>query len=169
MITSFEVGAIFKLVDEMSPGLRKILVSMRELNSSLKTARESMAGFSGAISGGLAGAIGEVNDLTAAWERVALATRGAALAARGGATAAVGGGGGFRPGVGGRGGGGGSGPHVTGGSMKLPGIPGHLNLGGTPAMIGAGAAGYALFESSGMERGVGALKYHLGIDDKDTS
>ncbi len=164
----FEVSALFKLVDEMSPELRKILQSMRDLNAAIKTAREGMAGFSGAISGGLAGAISEVNDLTAAWERVAVATRGAALAARGGAAAAVGGGGGFRPGVGGRSGGGGL-PHVTGGSMKLPGIPGHLNLGGTPAMIGAGAAGYALFEGSGMEKGIGALKYHLGVDNKDTS
>jgi TP901 family phage tail tape measure protein len=173
MIAGFEVGALFKLVDEMSPGLRKILESMRELNASIKTARESMVGFSGAVGGGLAGAIGEVNDLTAAWERVAVASRGAAAAASGGAAAAVGGaaaavggGGGFRPGIGG---GGGGGPHITGGSMALPGLPGHMHLGGTPAMVGAGAAGYALFEGSGMETAVGGLKFHLGISKADTS
>jgi hypothetical protein len=173
MITGFEVGALFKLVDEMSPGLRKILESMRELNVAIKTARESMQGFSGAISGGMSGAITQTNELAAAWERVTAASRAAAASARsgaaaavGGTTAAVGGGGGFRPGVGGRAAAGGM--HLTGPGVPIPGGS-HARLGGTPGMVGAGIGAYSLWEASGMEKGVAGLKYHLGIDPADTS
>jgi hypothetical protein len=47
MITGFEVGALFKLVDEMSPGLRKILESMRELNKAI-TGERGLFGAQGA-------------------------------------------------------------------------------------------------------------------------
>src|ERR1700730_17236842 len=87
MISGFEVGAKFLLLDEMSPGLKKIMESMRELNAAIKTARESMQGFSGAISGGMSGAITQVNELTAAWDRAAIASAAAARAATVGAAA----------------------------------------------------------------------------------
>src|SRR5258706_9569465 len=99
MITGFEVGALFQLRDEMSPGLRKILESMRELNKVIASVRENLAGFSGAVTPGLTGAITQVNELTAAWERAGAASVAAARMAAGsarsaGAAAAVGGGGG---------------------------------------------------------------------------
>src|SRR5258708_39289516 len=109
MISGFEVGALFRLVDEMSPGLRKILESMRELNKVITGVRENLAGFSGAVAPGLVGATTETNALAAAWDRVAASAAAArstiaasSAAARSGAAAAVGGGGGFRPGIGGR-------------------------------------------------------------------
>jgi hypothetical protein len=43
MIESFTVGAIFKLVDEASPTLRKVLAEVRELNKVLDQARANLA------------------------------------------------------------------------------------------------------------------------------
>jgi hypothetical protein len=43
MITSFEVGSIFKIIDEASPALRKILAEVRQLNAALDKARKNLA------------------------------------------------------------------------------------------------------------------------------
>ncbi|SIN82977.1 hypothetical protein SAMN05443247_00029 [Bradyrhizobium erythrophlei] len=175
MITGMEVGALFRLVDEVSPGLRKILESVRELNKAITLARDNLKGLGAAP--GLGAAIAETDSLAAAWRKVgesaaaaakvvassaASSARSAAAAATSGATAAVGRGGGFRPGVGGAasylpG-------HVTGPSIPLPGKS-HLNLGGTPAMVGAGIAGLSLYEAANMETDVHWLNYHLGRKD----
>ena len=45
MITSFEVGSIFRIIDEASPALRKILAQVRELNKVIDTARANLAEF----------------------------------------------------------------------------------------------------------------------------
>jgi hypothetical protein len=61
VISSFEIGAVFKLIDEVTAPLRKIMESVRELNKEIKVAREAMTGFSGAVVPGLTGAIAGVN------------------------------------------------------------------------------------------------------------
>src|SRR5260221_14167115 len=129
MIRDFEIGAVFAVVDDATAPLRKILEAIREVNKAIKIARDGMAGFSGAVTPGIAGAILETNKLAGAWTRAAessvaaarvmneSAAKAAASArtaatvsvpsvARGAAAAAVGGGGGFRPGIGGA--------HITG-------------------------------------------------------
>ncbi len=169
MITGFEVGALFRLVDEMSPGLRKILEGMRELNATIKTVRENLVGFSGAIAPGMTGAITQVNELTAAWGRAEAASiaaaRAAGTSARGAAAAAVGGGGGFRPGIGGRGAGGGGFGHITGPGVPLGGGA-HFRPGGGNVGFGLAAlGGLSLFEAANMETDVHWLNYHLGRKD----
>jgi TP901 family phage tail tape measure protein len=165
MITGFEVGAVFKIIDDATKPLQTILASVRELNKEIKLARESMAGFSGgAVASGLGGAITGVNDLALAWDRVTAASLAAARAAatsatssaRSAATAAVGGGGGFRPGIGGA--------HVTGPGMALPG-GGHARLGGGPAMAAAAAVGYGIYQDAELLKDIHWINYHLGRSD----
>ena len=43
MISSFEVGAVFKIIDQASPALRLILKQVREINLAVDKARESLA------------------------------------------------------------------------------------------------------------------------------
>jgi len=88
MRSAFEVGAVFKIVDEATGPLRKILAEVRELTKSINAARESLAGFSGAVAPGIAGAITGVNDLAAAWARVTKATEDSVAAAKLAATEA---------------------------------------------------------------------------------
>jgi hypothetical protein len=113
MITSYEVGAIFRIIDEASPGLRKILAQVRELRVALdktKTAMSEFAAFKPPA--GIGTAIGQTNELAASWTRVTENVRGARAAMAQAATAvrgaaafppAAGGGGGnrglFRPGA----------------------------------------------------------------------
>jgi hypothetical protein len=173
MIRDYEIGAVFAVVDDATAPLRKILESVRELNKAIKIARDGMAGFGAAVAPGIGGAILETNKLAGAWTRAAESSVAAArvmnesaakaaAAARTAAAASV-----PRSGIGAAAAGGAMG-HMTGPSISLPGKS-HLNLGGTPAMVAAGAGAYSLFEASGMEKGVLGLKYHLGIDAKDTS
>ena len=42
MITSYEVGAVFKIVNEASPALTQILKQIRELNGVIEKARENL-------------------------------------------------------------------------------------------------------------------------------
>jgi len=43
VITAFEVGSVFKIIDQASPALRKILAEVRQLNLALDKARASLA------------------------------------------------------------------------------------------------------------------------------
>ncbi len=186
MIRDYEIGAVFAVIDDASAPLRKILESIREVNKAIKIAREGMAGFSAAVTPGIAGAILETNKLAGSWTRAAEASvaaakvmrdsaaaaataartaaatsvPGVAAPVRGAGAAAVGGAtaGGFRPGVGGRAA---YLPHVTGSSIPLP-TGGHMGLTGTPALIGAAAALYGITEASTMEQDAYVLNYHLG-------
>src|SRR5258708_39871140 len=76
MITGFEVGALFKIIDEATPGLKKILDAVRALNAEIKIVRESLAGLGKPI--GLAGAIAETNSLATAWNKVGVEAAAAA-------------------------------------------------------------------------------------------
>jgi hypothetical protein len=83
VISSFEVGATFRIVNEASPQITKILLQVRELNAAIDKAKASMAGL--AKIPGLTAAIGETNALATAWREVAGAS-GAATRAMGRAT-----------------------------------------------------------------------------------
>jgi len=43
MIESFSVGAVFKILDEASPTLRKILKQVSELNKAIESVKVNMA------------------------------------------------------------------------------------------------------------------------------
>jgi hypothetical protein len=127
MIESFTVGAVFKLIDQASPALLKILRQVRELNASIDKARESMASL-GKMPG-ITVAVGEVDGLAASWASVAKNAEAARLAmgragtaaTRSATTSAAATGGGGRQGFANRflpsrgGGGGGGGFHGGGG------------------------------------------------------
>jgi hypothetical protein len=181
VIVSYEVGAIFKIIDEASPALRKMLGQIRELRLALDKVKASMAEV-GAFKppAGIGTAIGETNELATSWGRVTAEARAAraamtqaATAARGAASfppAAGGGGGGnrgvFRPGA--RGGAyGGAGAHVGGPGLPVPG-GGHVRFGGG-AMAAAGLLGYGVVEAAQMEDAVWQLTYHSGQEQNDTS
>ncbi|NPU23933.1 hypothetical protein [Bradyrhizobium denitrificans] len=68
MITSFEVGALFKIIDEASPTLRKILAQVRELNKAVEGAKANMTAVG--KNPALAAAIDETKELALAWRDV---------------------------------------------------------------------------------------------------
>jgi hypothetical protein len=180
MITSFEVGAVFKVINEASPALRQILKQVRDLNVAIEKARTNLA-LVGKMPA-LAGAAAETEALAAAWGNVAknaaLAQRalgGAATAAgraggAGGSGAAGAAAGGGRRRLGGwlgGGGGGGGGVHVQGPRMGIPGGS-HVRLGGA-GMAAAGLVGYGVYEAAQMEDAVWQLIYHSGQEHNDTN
>ena len=72
MISNFLVGATFKIVNEASPTLRKILAEVRELNVALDRARASLTSLGKfAMPAGLTTAVGETAALATAWGDVA--------------------------------------------------------------------------------------------------
>ncbi|WMT77452.1 hypothetical protein [Bradyrhizobium sp. Ash2021] len=192
MIVSYEVGSIFRVIDEASPALRKILAEVRRLNTALDQARASLAAF-GKSPVALTAAISEAGALATAWgdvaknagaarlaignaSRVAARTAlpAAAAAATGGRAGAPppragGGGGAHRPGwLGG-------GAHVYGPGVTMPGGT-HIRMGGgrmggaaTGAMAGAGLLGYGVYEAAEMEDAVFQLIYHSGLEQNDVN
>jgi hypothetical protein len=171
MITTFEVGAVFKIINEASPALAEILKQVRALNKAITAARENLATIGKSFSTvGLGAAVGETEALAKAWgdvARNAATARGAMGRASGGAGAggagAIGGGRGRRrPGWLG-----GGGAHIAGPGASLPG-GGHIRTGGA-AMAGAGALGYGIYEASEMEDAVFQLIYHSGQEQNETN
>jgi hypothetical protein len=182
MITSFEVGAVFKIINEASPALTKILKQVRELNLAIDKAKESLATLSGSFSSiGLGSAVGETEGLAKAWgnvtknaeeARLAIgrASRTAVRSQAGAAAASAGSGGG-----GGRGGGrqrlgswlGGGGAHVTGPGAPLPG-GGHVRFGGA-SMAAVGLLGYAEYQAMEMEKAAYWLTYHAHEQQNETN
>src|SRR5258708_13611706 len=161
MITGFEVGALFKIIDDATPGLKKILDAVTALNAEIKLVRDSMASFSTDVTPGMAGAIRETNSLAAAWLKVGEEATLAARAIKSAAAASV-----PSAGIGAAaahphppGCLGGTGAHLSGPGVGLPGGI-HARLGGTPAMIGAGLAAYGIYEAANMEDAVWQMIYH---------
>lgn len=180
MITSFEVGAVFQIIDRASPVLRSLMgevkalsaevtalernlqrmgagTSLRPLAGMLATLRGEMTGVSTAATG-MAAAVNR--DFATMNARMATATANAnALAAAfGRAAAAAAGarlpGGGGTPRIPGAGGGGG--PHGPGihGRFGIPMAGGHASIGGiSPGLIGMGVGAFAIGEvmRAGME------------------
>lgn len=68
MISSFEVGAVFKILDEASPALRKILAQVRELNKAIEGLKANMSALG--RNPALVAAIDETKGLALAWREV---------------------------------------------------------------------------------------------------
>jgi hypothetical protein len=174
MITSFEVGAVFRIVNEASPALRTILRQIRELNVAIDKARENMATLGKSVVPlGLSKAVGETEGLATAWGNVAKnavaaqraigsASSAAVRAPAAAAAASAGGGGRHRPGFlgGGR-------SHVSGPGLSIPG-GGHVRRSGG-AMAGAGLLGYGVYEAAQMVDAVFQLIYHSGLEQSDAN
>lgn len=179
MITSFEVGAVFKVINEASPALRQILKQVRDLNVAVEKARANLALLGKGAMPGLAGAVAETDALATAWGLVARNARlaqaalgsatgaaGRAGRAAGAANAAAAAGGGGRRALGNYLAGGG-GVHVQGPRFGVPGGS-HVRLGGA-GMAGAGLMGYGVYEAAQMEDAVWQLIYHSGQEQNDTN
>lgn len=176
MITSFEVGAVFKIVNEASPTITRILKQIRTLNEQLEKSRALMTTLTkvDVIPIGMKAAIDQAGVLAGAWGRVA---ENAALAQRaiGGAagrrlpsaTYAYGGTGagalprgrapswpGYR-----------GGPHISGPRLPIAG-GGHVSFGGGAAAA-AGLVGYGAYEAAELDDTVWQLIYHSGQDQGD--
>lgn len=176
MITSFEVGAVFKIVNEASPALTKMLRQVRELTAAVDKARASFAELSKGVGSGagLTAAIGETKALSAEWKGVAenaakarVAMTAASGAARTPSLAAGGGRGALGNRLGMHGGGGGGGAHITGPGIAMPG-GGHVSFRGGAAAA-AGLIGYGAYEAAEMEDAVWQLIYHSGQEQNDTN
>lgn len=182
MIISDEVGVVYKIINEASPSLSRILKQVRELNAAVEKARANLAEITKGVGGGtgLAVAIGETDKLAKAWGDVAAQAGAARIAMTNaaGATARAarlpppgGGGGGARGGGGGAGRhqpgwlarGGGS--HISGPGVGIPG-GGHVNFRGGAAAA-AGLIGYGAYEAAEMEDAVWQLIYHSGQEQND--
>jgi hypothetical protein len=174
MMTSFEVGSVFRIVNEASPALRTILRQVRELRAEIDKTKASMAEIGKPVAMGTA--ITETGDLAKAWKDVA-ANATAARRAIGSAAsasaraalppAALTGGGGGRARLGSRLGIGGGGAHVGGPSLAVPGGA-HVNFRGGAAAA-AGLVGYGAYEAAEMEDAVFQLIYHSGQEHNDTN
>jgi hypothetical protein len=160
MISSFEVGATFKILDQASPALVKILRQVRTLREELDRAKASMADIGKAGSLGLSSTIGEVDALSASWKSVTRSAEAARVAmgqasasVRNGAALAVGGagggGGGGRARLGQRLGMGGGGAHLGGPGLAVGG--GHMRLGG-PAIAAGAALGWGIDQAAKTEK-----------------
>jgi hypothetical protein len=177
MISSFEVGAVFRIINEATRPLQAIRKQIGELNAAVEQARLNLAGL-GKV--GLSTAVGETQALAVAWREVAAssaaATRSMVAASSAAARASlppIGGGGGRG---GGRhqptflargGGGGGGGAHIGGASVPIPG-GGHMRFGGAAAAT-AGMIGYGAYEAAQMEDAVWQLIYHSGVENNDAN
>lgn len=187
MITSYEVGAVFKIINQASPALRTILGQVRVLNQAIERARANLAEI-GKSSAATGTAVAETRALAKEWGDVAKNAKAAQLAigqaagasarasGAGAAAAAAGAGGGGRVPGGGRqrlgqrlGHGGGGlhgyfGGHVPGGHIGYR--PGS---GGTAALIGAAGVGYGAYQAAEMEDAVFQLIYHSGVENNDAN
>lgn len=167
MITSFEVGAIFKIVNQASPTLTKILAQVRELNVAIDKARINMNALGQLkMPTGMSAAVAETESLATAWGNVAknasMARRNMGTAASAGRTGVPGGG---RQRLGSRVFGGGGGTHISGPGFSTPG-GGHVRMGGV-GMAAAGVAGYGIYEAAEIEDVVWQMLYHSKQDQKD--
>jgi hypothetical protein len=175
MITTFEVGAVFKLVNEASPALAAILKEVRALNTSITKAKDGLASLGLSMSSiKLGTAVGETGALAKAWGDVAAnaalartaigqATR---ASARGAAVASGGVAGGGRGRLGSWLGGGG------GGHISTPNIPlggGAHYSGSGPAMGVAALVGIGMYDAAVMEKGAWWMTYHAHQEQNETN
>lgn len=188
MITSFEVGAVFKIINEASPALLTLIRQMRTLNKEIDKAKLNFAEINKAAAMG--NAIAQTNSLAGAWKNVAAqstaAQRSIAQATKSARASLppptgprvappTGGGGGGAGGGGGRGRaaswpgrrGGGGGAHISGPSASIPGGS-HVRFGGGAAAA-AGLLGYGAYEAAQMEDAVWQLIYHSGQEQNDSN
>ena len=185
MISSLEVGSVFRIEDLASPALKAITDQLALLNKEAESAKKLLTSISRTAFQGLDTRIGDVTKSVAglgdagakAAEKMASSFDAATvtmtasltkvarqLEEMGVAGAAVGGGGGL-VGLRARGGGGhGGGPHI-----RAPGVPlgggFHGGLGG-PVGIGAGILGFGVFEEMELEDKIATIFQTGGIAQK---
>ena len=162
MIAGFEVGAVFKIINEASPALTRILRQVRELNAVIDKARENLATLGTGLGNiKLGAATEETAALAAEWKNVARNATSARLAIGNASSAALRAGGAGGAGIGGLPGGGrqrlgswlgggghfgGGGGHIGGPGIGLPG--GSHFRGGGLAMAGAATFGWGLDQAA---------------------
>jgi hypothetical protein len=166
MIASLEVGAVFRIINEASPALVKILKQIRELNAVVEKAKINLAEIGKMPS--MTAAIGETDKLAKTWGDVA-ANAGAARLATNNAANQTRRAMGNAAGAGGAGGTGGGrhGPRLGGlplGGLGIPGA-GYINA----AMAAAGLVGYGAYQAAELEDSVFQLLYHAGMQQNDAN
>jgi hypothetical protein len=168
VISSYEVGAVFKIVDQATPVIAKLAQEARALTADIQALKQEIAGLGKtpgltvlsrqlrSVSQSMRTAtinavrMGTTIQTSANTAANALAAVGAA-----GGVPAAGGAGGRIPPTGGRGRGGRHGPlsgwHVSGLSTRIPG--GHMSFrgGSNVGMAAAGALAYGVYEESELE------------------
>jgi hypothetical protein len=172
MISAGEVGAVFKVVDEASPALRRILEQMNALtaavdrtqlalksltmppglNRSLGLTEKRFANIADAskVTGDVVASTFVKIDRAAAATASNVANIGRELKAIGAEARAMGGLGSLRYGGGPRGPGGGGGVHFGGASVPLPGEQ-HARITGGPLLAAGGALAYGTYEEASIE------------------
>lgn len=163
MITAFEVGAVFKIINRASPTLTAILRQVRALNAEITKAKLSLADLGKPLSTtGIKVSIAETDTLAASWRSVATAAGQARVAigaastaaTRGGAVAAIGGGGRHRPGW--------LSAHASGPGVPLPGGA-HLRIGGGTAAVGLGGLAWGIDQSMHEQDAIARAEYAAGL------
>jgi hypothetical protein len=176
-VTSFEVGAVFRIINEASPQLLRMLKQVNELRAALDKARALLDLLAKPAMGT---AIAETDALAASWKNVAKSAAEARAAISGATTASgraalAGGAGAIVPPLpgGGRrrlaqrvhGGGGGGGLHgyfggaVPGGHVMYRG-----GAGSTAALAGLGLLGYGVYQAMEYDDAVAMMATHAGVD-----
>jgi hypothetical protein len=188
MTTTFEVGSAFKIIDQATPTLQKILRGIEQIDAALNAAIGTATSFSTTPLGGMlrqmraiadsalvidrnvATAAGSTAAMVKEWDAVAAsataATRAIAAATRASVPAAgLVAGQSVRPGV--RGGGGRHGPrqsfHVSSLSTPLPGGHASFRGGGNAAMAALGALGYGVYEEAQFEDAAFRAMFTAGV------
>ena len=172
MITSYTVGAVFKIVDEASTQLKAIATQFKELDALINKTKENIAflgtsGGFGALGKEIEGAITGVRTLKGEVASLKAELRAVGANGIGGIAALPSGGGGgrhVRPGQSRAGGSGGDGGF--GMRHNLPGgvyvrESGAANVAGWGAL---GALGYGAYEEAKMQDAVFQLLYHSGLE-----
>jgi hypothetical protein len=167
MITSFEVGAVFKIIDEASPALKKMLEQIRALNKAIASTRTELSAVMKSFGATLDPAIMQTREFAAQWGAVSKAALGArasiAAAARASVPSVPSGGGAnnARNRVFGRSG---SGFHVSSLGVPLPG--GHARIsGGNAALAGAGLTADAIYQAAELQKESFLAWWHSGMAD----
>lgn len=194
MISSLEVGATFRIVDEASPILKTIAAQFKELQGLVDETRNSLRGIgtrslgtlseklaavnkemagiadkSGAAADGMSLGFTRLNEQIdtsiAGMTRLRSEMREIGAESR---TLSLGGGGGAPPSLRGRARYGGHGPggaHISNyGGMPLGGGY-HVRGGSLPAMATASAMAYGAYEEAEMEDAIFQLSYHTGLKE----
>jgi hypothetical protein len=170
MITTFEVGAVFKIINEASPALAAILKEVRSLNTAITKAKEGLASIGLSVSTiKLGTAVAETDALAASWGLVAKNAASARLAMGSAATVAArapgtsAGAGRHRPGWLS-----GGGAHIGGPSVPVPGGS-HIRLGRGAGIAALGLAGYGVEQAAGVEDYVWQMIYHSGLEHDEAT
>lgn len=173
MITSYEVGAVLKVIDEASPALGRMSKVAKEfsdllikINDSLKIMSGVIVDNFGKVDEALVASLDTARALKIEIGEIAAASRAIgriSIAGPGGSGGGSGGGGGAwrRPG-----GGGGSFGHVGRTSVGPHGITSsHFSMPTTPVLAAGAAVGYAAWLDAKMEDAIAQIEYHTGEKD----